>query len=190
MTDNPMTAASGVREIIAKHKTWFTVLGVCLIILGILAIIFPLLGTIVAKTFLGWLFLIGGVVQVVHAFSTAKWSAFFFNLLVGILYIVVGAWLAFLPLAGILTLTILLSAMFIVQGVLEIAMGFRLRPNSGWGWVLVAGILALVVGVLIFLELPGSAAWAIGLLAGINLISSGWAYVFMAMAAGKETPAS
>jgi uncharacterized membrane protein HdeD (DUF308 family) len=182
-TGNPM---GNMRGIVTEHRSWFMILGICLVILGIVAIVFPLLSTIVVKTFIGWLFLIGGVIQVIHAFSTQKWGAFFFNLLVGILYVFVGGWLAFFPLTGILTLTILLSALFIVQGIVEILMSFRLRPHGGWGWVLVSGILAFVVGILIFSELPSSAAWAIGLLAGINLLSSGWAYFFLALAAGKR----
>jgi uncharacterized membrane protein HdeD (DUF308 family) len=178
--------AEKVEAVVAESRTWFMILGVLLIILGIVAIFFPMMMTIAAKIFFGWLLLIGGVVQVVHAFSTQKWSAFFFDLLVGILYVFVGAWLAFFPLTGIITLTILLAAAFVAQGVLELVMAFRLRPMEGWVWILVAGLLALVAGILIFAQLPSSAIWAIGLLTGINLLSSGWAYLFLALAAGKK----
>jgi uncharacterized membrane protein HdeD (DUF308 family) len=179
-------AAQAVEAIAAEHRTWFMILGIVLIVLGTAAIFFPFVTTIAAKIALGWLFLIGGIVQIFHAFSTQKWSAFFFNLLVGLLYLVAGAWLAFLPLAGIITLTILLAAMFIAQGVLEAVMAFQLRPRQGWVWVLIAGLVALAVGVLIFAQLPSSAVWAIGLLVGINMISSGWAYFFLALAVGKK----
>lgn len=157
-----------------------------LIILGVAAIAFPLLTTIAAKIALGWLFLIGGVVQIAHAFSTRQWSEFFFDLLVGLLYLIAGGWLALFPLTGIVTLTVLLAALFIAQGVLEGLMAFRMRPAAGWLWMLIAAIAAFAVGVLIIAHLPSSAAWAIGLLVGIKLIMSGWAYLFLTMAATKR----
>ncbi|MGE4246777.1 MAG: HdeD family acid-resistance protein, partial [Parvibaculaceae bacterium] len=157
-----------------------------LIVLGTGAILFPFITTIAAKIFLGWLFLIGGVVQIAHAFSTKGWSEFLLSLLIGLLYAVAGAWLAFLPLTGIITLTILLAVLFIFEGVMEVGIAIRMRPQNGWGWMLAAGIVAILVGVLIIAQLPSSATWAIGLLVGINMISTGWAYLFLAMAAGKS----
>lgn len=180
-------AGGFLHEVVAERRAWFMVLGIVLVVLGLVALAFPLLTTIAAKTFLGWLFLIGGVVQIFHAFSTHKWGAFFFNLLVGVLYIFTGAWLAFFPLAGIVTLTVLLAAMFIAQGILEVVMAFRVQALKGWTWVLVSGLIALAVGVLIFAQLPSSAAWAIGLLVGINMVSSGWAYFFLALGARRNS---
>jgi uncharacterized membrane protein HdeD (DUF308 family) len=175
--------AQTAQAVAAEHRTWFAVLGVVLIALGLVAIAFPFVTTIAAKIFLGWLFLIGGVVQVVHAFSTQRWSAFFFDLLVGFIYVVAGAWLAFFPLTGIITLTIVLAALFIVEGVLEAGMAFRIRPKRGWAWLLVSGIVAIAVGVLIFAGLPSTAVWAVGLLVGINLLTSGLSYVLLASTA-------
>ena len=132
-TYNPSQLTS-VQAAIAENRTWFMILGILLIILGVGAIAFPFLTTIAAKTFLGWLFLIGGIVQIVHAFSTQKWSQFFLNMLIGALYVIVGGWLAFFPLAGILTLTVLLAAMFIAQGILESAWRFACaRTKAGFG---------------------------------------------------------
>ena len=185
--ETPTPAAlETVETAVAENRTWFIVLGICLIILGIVAIAFPFMTTIAAKVLLGWLFLIGGFVQIVHSFATQKWSAFFLNLLIGLLYIVAGGWLAFYPLTGILTLTIMLAALFMVQGVMEMIMGFQLRPQTGWGWLIFSGLLALIVGIMIFAGLPGSAVWVLGLMVGINMITSGWAYLFLAMAADKK----
>ncbi len=184
--------AVAMQQAVVENRTWFMILGIVLVILGIVAIIFPFMATIAAKIFLGWLFLIGGVVQVVHAFSTQKWGAFILNLLIGLLYVVAGGYLAFFPLSGIFTLTILLAALFIAEGVLQIIMAFRVRDHSGWGWILFSGIVAVAVGVLIWANLPSSAVWAIGLLVGVNMITSGWAFFFLALAAGKAaagTPA-
>ena len=84
---------------------------------------------------------------------------------------------------GILTLTLLLAVTFILQGLLELGMAFRLRPATGWLWMLIAGIVAIVVGLMLIADLPGSATWAIGLLVGINLIMSGIAYLLVPLAA-------
>ena len=182
MANQSMGSTASLPAMIAEHRTWFMILGVVLLILGVLAIIFPFATTIAAKVALGWLFLIGGVVQVIQSFSTQKWSGFLLNLVVGVLYLLAGAWLAFFPLTGIITLTIFLAALFIVNGVLEIGMGFRIRNHSGWFWMLLSGIIGVVLGVLLFAGLPGTATWAIGLVVGINLVTSGLAYILLPMA--------
>ena len=166
---------------ISENRTWFIIFGILLIVLGTLGIVFPFLTTIAAKIFLGWLFLIGGMVQIVHAFSARGWSEFFLDLLMGVLFLIGGGWLAFFPLTGIITLTIFLAAMFVVQGIIETAMALRMRPYKGWIWMLLAGIVALAAGFLILAQLPSSATWAIGLLVGINLIMTGWAYLLLPM---------
>jgi len=177
---------TSVRASISEHRSWFMILGGVLILLGVIAVAFPLITTIAAKIFLGWIFLVSGLVQIVQGFSTKKWNEFFLNVLVGVLYIVAGGWLAFFPLTGVLTLTLLLAFMFIVQGVIEVGMALRLRPVEGWVWMLIAGAIAGAVSIMILAKLPSSAAWAIGLLVGVNMISSGWAYFFLALAAGKK----
>jgi uncharacterized membrane protein HdeD (DUF308 family) len=180
------------RRLIAEKWGWFLALGIVLILAGLVAIAFPLLGTIAVKIMLGWLFLIGGVMMIMHAFQAPGWQGFLWELLVGILYAVAGAYLAFFPLTGLLTLAILLAVMFIIEGVFEVIQAFRVRPHEGWGFLLLSGIAALAVGVLITLSLPSSAEWALGLLAGINLLFSGWSYVFLALAGRRahETAAA
>jgi uncharacterized membrane protein HdeD (DUF308 family) len=152
-----------------------------LVILGIAAIAFPFLSTIAAKIAIGWIFLVAGVVEVIHAFYVKRWAGFFWNLLIGLLYIVAGAWLAFFPLTGVLTLTIVIAALFIAEGIMEFIMGLRMRPHDGWGWVVFSGLVAVAAGLLIALSLPASAVWALGLLAGINLLFSGWSFIYLAL---------
>lgn len=170
------------KQLISEKWGWFLALGIVLILAGIAAIAFPLLSSIAAKLVLGWLFIIGGVMMIVHAFQAPGWSGFLWELLIGILYAVVGGYLAFFPLSGLLTLTLLIAALFIAEGIFEAIMAFRVRPHEGWVWLLLSGIAALAVGVIIAMGLPESAVWAIGLLVGINLLFSGWSYVFLALA--------
>lgn len=181
----PQTSVAGNAPVAgtAKSKFWFYLLGIVLILLGLAAIGSPFLTTIAAKVFFGWLVLIGGVLQVAHAFGTREWSEFLLDLLGGAVFVIVGAWLAFFPLTGILTLTLLLALTFIVQGILELGMAFRLRPRTGWIWMLIAGVVAIVAGLMLIADLPGSATWAIGLLVGVNLIMSGVAYLLVPSAA-------
>jgi len=170
------------RRLIAEKWGWFLALGIVLILVGFAAIIFPFVATVAAKTVLGWLFLIGGVFMVIHAFSAQGWQGVVWSLLIGILYLIAGGYLAFFPLTGLLTLAFLLIILFAAEGVFEVIMAFRVRPHEGWGFMLLSGIAALAVAFLIAMALPSSATWALGLLVGINLLFSGWSYVFLALA--------
>lgn len=170
------------KQLITDKWGWFLALGIVLILAGLAAIAFPFLSSIAAKVVLGWLFLIGGVMMIVHAFQAPGWGGFLWEVLIGLLYVVVGAYLAFFPIAGLLTLTIVIAALFIAEGIFEAIMAFRIRPHEGWIWLLLSGIAALAVGVIIAMGLPESAVWALGLLVGINLLFSGWSYVFLALA--------
>jgi uncharacterized membrane protein HdeD (DUF308 family) len=170
-----------------EHWGWFLALGIVLVIAGIAAIAFPFLSTIAAKIAIGWIFLIAGIAEIIHGFFVPRWSGFFWNVLIGLLYLLVGGWLAFFPLTGILTLTIVIAALFIAEGIMELIMGFRLRPHEGWGWLIFSGLVAIAAGALIAFNLPSSAVWALGLLAGINLLFSGWSFIFLALS-GRRLP--
>ena len=186
-------AIAAARRAIAERWGWFLALGIVLLLAGVAAIAFPLLSTIAAKIALGWIFLAGGAMLAIHAFSIKEWPGFLLGLLIGLLYLVAGGWLAFFPFTGIVTLTILLAALFLAEGVLEAIMAVRVRPHEGWGWLLLSGLVAIAVGVLIAYELPSSATWAIGLLAGVNLLSTGASFVVLALAGrriGQGTPAT
>ncbi len=169
------------RQEIARHWGWFLTLGILLGLIGRAAIAFPFLSTLAAKIAIGWIFLVAGVVEVFHAFYVKRWAGFFWNLLIGLLYIAAGVWLAFFPLTGILTLTIVIAALFIAEGIMKLIMGFRMRPHEGLGWVIFSGLVAIAAGLLIALSLPTSAVWALGLLAGINLLFSGWSFIYLAL---------
>jgi uncharacterized membrane protein HdeD (DUF308 family) len=175
-------AVAAAKQTVADHWGWFLTLGIALVVAGIAAIMFPLVSTIAAKIALGWIFLATGIVMIIHAFSIQKWGGFLMELLLGVLYLFAGGWLAFFPFTGIITLTIVLAALFLAEGVLEVIMGFRVRPHEGWGWLVFSGLVAVAVGLLIAAELPSSAVWAIGLLVGVNLLTTGISFIVMAFA--------
>ena len=171
---------------IGEHWIGYLVLGAVLVLVGIAAIAFPLLSSIAAKIALGWIFVVSGAAIILHAFSAGDWRGFFFNLLIGLLHLIVGGYLALLPLSGILTLTVLIAALLVADGLLEVGMALRLRPHTGWGWVLVSGLVAIVAGALIFSQLPGSAVWTIGLIVGVKMIFAGWSFITLAIAGRKS----
>ena len=110
--------------------------------------------------------------------------------MVGIIYFIGGLWLAFFPLAGIVSLTVFIAILFLIEGVLEIVMGIQMRPKLGWGWMLVSGIIAAFLGAMIVSGLPGTATWTIGTMVGVNLISSGAAFLAIAAGAKRATETS
>jgi uncharacterized membrane protein HdeD (DUF308 family) len=179
-----------VESQIARHWVWYLILGIVLSLGGIAAIAFPFLSTITAKLALGWIFLVTGVVTVVHGFSIGNWRGFFWNLLIGILYVIAGAYLVLLPLAGIVTLTLLIAVVLLADGILEIIMAYRLRPHSGWGWVLASGVAAIIAGVLIASQLPSSATWVIGVLVGIKMIMAGSSFIALALGSHQHHPST
>lgn len=164
----------------AKKLTW---LGIALIFLGVLAVVFPLATTIAAKVFIGWLFLFAGAFQIWQSFSIREWGGFLWNLLIGVLYFLAGGWLAFDPFAGIIGMTVLLAITFIAQGIMEAAIANNLRPKAGWGWMMFSGLVGVLAGVLIISGLPSTAVWAVGLVVGLNMISSGFAFYALGTAA-------
>ena len=180
------SAIEAARAQIKQNWGWFLALGIVFVLAGLAAIAFPLLSTIATKIALGWIFLAGGVLMILHAFSASGWRGFLLGLLIGVLYVVAGGWLAFFPFTGIITLTILLAALFLAEGVLEVIMAFRVRPHEGWGWLLLSGLVAIAVGVMIAMQLPSSAAWAIGLLTGINLLMTGASFIALALAGRRS----
>jgi uncharacterized membrane protein HdeD (DUF308 family) len=180
-------ALSASREAVRRGSTWFLVLGILWVVLGALAIIAPLAAALAIQTLIGVLLLVGGIAQIVHAFRSRGWGAFGWHLLSAVAEVVAGALLLFFPLQGVLTLTLILAALFIAVGVVKILAALRNRDTDGWVWLLVSGILSILVGLLIWARWPYSAEWAIGVLVGIEFIFSGWALIMIAMAGRRLT---
>jgi uncharacterized membrane protein HdeD (DUF308 family) len=175
-----------VQSTIKEHWVLFLIEGLVLVVLGLAAILVPVLATITFTIFIGWLFLISGVVGL----ATTLWMhqrvpGFWWSLLSALIGIAAGVLLLVWPITGSLSLTLVLSAFFIVEGVASImyAIEHRNQLSGRWGWMLVSGIVDLVLAGIIIAGLPGTAFWALGLLVGINLLFGGVALIGMAFAA-------
>jgi len=181
--DTEASAPIKVPDKLREHLGWFIGLGLGLLILGILAVMVPLVATLTVALLIGILFLIGGIMMIVHAVIWRKKHTFVTDIIIGVIYGVVGLLLLAYPLRGAFTLTLLLTAFFFASGLFKIIHAFRVRPASNWGWVLFSGILSLVLGVLLFAGLPLTAFWAPGLMVGIELIFTGWSLLMVSWAA-------
>ena len=175
---------------IREHWGLFLTEGIILVVLGLLAIIVPPIATIAVTIFLGWLFLISGIVGLVTTFWARHAPGFWWSLLSAVLAIAAGIVLLGWPIPGAVSLTLLLIAFFIIEGVLSILYAFEHKKElSGrWGWMLISGIIDLILAAIIWGGLPGTAAWALGLLVGINMLFGGSAMIAMAMHARSADP--
>jgi len=167
-------------------------LGILLLVLGVIAICFPLASSLAAAIWVAWLLVIGGAVLLVHAIRSRQESGFWFKLLWAIVYLVAGLLLLASPVSGVLTLTLVLAVLWIVEGATAIALAFRLKPTSPWGWVLFDGIVTVLLGLLVWIGWPGNAPWLLGLFLGISLLSTGISVLLfgLALRSGSFRPGS
>ena len=176
---------NAVSGAIRAHWKLFLIEGIVLVVLGFAAILVPAIATLAFTLVIGWLFLISGVVGLITTFYMRNAPGFWWSLLSAIVGIAAGVVLLRWPISGTLSLTFVLIAFFVIEGILTImyALDHRNQLSSRWGWMLASGIVDLILAGIIFAGLPESAAWALGLLVGINLVFGGTAMIGMAMAA-------
>ena len=170
-------------DVLSRNWRWLLALAILLLVLGLMAIAAPVYATFAVQVLLGWILIIGGIGQGVHAFMARGWGGFLLELLSAFLYLAVGVLLLVNPVEGALALTIVLAAFLLVEGVFKIVMAWRVRGHPRWGWLLASGVLSLILGALIWAEWPSSALWVIGLLVGVHLLFTGWALIMLALAA-------
>jgi uncharacterized membrane protein HdeD (DUF308 family) len=176
----------------AIHEHWQLLLaeGIILFILGVAAIVIPLVAGLVTTVFVGLMLFAAGIVGLVATFRGPRVPGFWWSLLSAIAAIIAGGIMLWNPAVGLVSLTTLLIAYFIVDGVLTIILSLQHRKElSGrWQWLLVNGILDLVIAGLIIAGVPTSFAWALGLLVGIDLVFGGSSLMAMALAARDDAP--
>lgn len=188
MSETTRSTDTVSQSISTFERSWreLMIAGAMLAIIGVLAIIFPFVTSVSLSILLGALLVGGALVHVAHAFSASGWSGAVWQVLLAIVYALAGVALLANPVVGLTTLTILLIAYFVVAGIVELFMAFQVRGESRWGWLLVSGVISLVLAGLLWASWPSSAAWAIGLLFGVNLLASGISMIAMAMSRREE----
>ncbi len=181
------------RASVATNWAWFLLLGIVLIACGAAAVILPVASSFAASVVLGVALAISGVVKIVEALQVHAWAGYIWQMLVGAVEIVGGILIYLNPWAGALAITLLIALVFLVQGLLQIGLAFRVRPRAGWGWFLLAGLIALCVTAVMVMKLRYTSFYTPGTAGGIALIVAGCAYLAIALtnrrAARQETPA-
>ena len=172
---------------VRSHWWWFLLLGSLLLLCGTLALAFPLITSRFAISVLSIVLLVAGVATLVGAFWTGKWSGFLVQVLVGILYLAAGFVVSDRPLLSILLVTVYVAVSFMVMGIFRIMAAMVIRFPQ-WGWTLLNGGVTFLVGLVIYRQLPFSALWVIGLLVGLEMLFSGWAWIMLALAI-RQIPA-
>src|SRR6201981_1671462 len=169
-------------DIVRHASTWSILWGVLLIVFGMLAVGSPFLAAVAVSAVIAWLIIFAGVVHLILAFHVHRAGSMIWKLLVGLAYLFFGGYLILHPVLGVASLTLVLASLFLIEGILNIVLFFKMRSVGGSSWVLVDGIITLLLGLMIYMQWPSSSAWAIGTLVGVSMILSGIARVSLSLA--------
>ena len=176
-------SSTTVGTIVKKSVGLSIGLSVLMIVAGFLAIALPQVAGITVNLLVAWLLVFSGCAHLAFAWQTRATGGMLWGLLMGILYIFVGAYLLLRPVAGLASLTLALAIYLFAEGVLELILSFVLRPMPGSGWLLFDGVITLILGVMIWRTWPSSTEWVIGTLVGISILFSGVTRLMLSLAA-------
>jgi uncharacterized membrane protein HdeD (DUF308 family) len=183
---NTSAAGMPLGRVAGFSKGW----AVVLIVLGFLALALPFEAGIAIAIAVAILVIAAGVIHLAGTLAARTTGAFFWRLLVGCAYLICGVYLLLHPRLNLLSLTLLLAALFFIEGIFHIITYFKLRPARGSGWILFDGIITVLIALMIWRSWPSSAIWAVGTLIGINLLMSGFTRLMYSSAIGRigQTP--
>ncbi|SHN87210.1 HdeD family acid-resistance protein [Bradyrhizobium erythrophlei] len=185
MTHDNAELPTKMRDAVREHWKALLIEGILLSIFGLAAIVVPPAASLAVTILLGWLFLISGIAGLALTFWARELPGFWWSLISAALAVLAGLILLAQPAQGTLTLTIVVGAYFLAEGVATImyALEHRRELSGRWSWMLIAGLMDILIAAIIITGLPGSALWAIGLLVGINLLFGGATLIGVALAA-------
>ena len=175
-------SATSAGAIVKKAVGWSIGLSVLMIVAGFLAIAVPQAAGIAVNILVAWLLVFSGAAHLVFAWHTRTTGGMLWELLLGVLYIFIGAYLLFHPVAGLASLTLALAIYLFAEGVLELILSFRIRM-PGSRWLLFDGIITLILSALIWRTWPSSTEWVIGTLVGISMLFSGISRLMLSLTA-------
>ena len=188
MTTHTMTADMfGGGDSAKSYRGWIIFAGIAMLLTGTAAVIYNVTATFASVIAFGWLLLLVGATQIVHAFQVRSWSGFFLYLLDGIIRAAVGTMLVIYPGIGAEALTLVLSLYFIVGGLFKTFASIALQFPS-WGWSVASGLVSVALGVMLVMQWPIASLWFIGFAVGLDLMLYGWALLMFASAVNKLSP--
>ncbi|MFO1310813.1 MAG: DUF308 domain-containing protein [Burkholderiales bacterium] len=158
---------------VRKAGAWVIVWGFLLIVTGFIAILKPGIAALAFELLLGWLLIFAGIVEGIYAVQERAKEGFRFKLLTAILTLLLGVLLLFRPGLGIASIALMIGAFLFAHGISSVMLGFKLKPQQGWGWVLFDGILSIIIALLIASGWPDSSVGFMGTLIGISMMYGG-----------------
>ncbi|MDI1478178.1 DUF308 domain-containing protein [Polyangium sp. y55x31] len=180
-----ITVVGQVEDVVRKNRAWFFGLGVAFMVLGVILLLMPVIASVATAFVLGWVMVIAGIFQGFHAVRNHGWRGAGWSLVGSVLLVIAGALVAAFPLTGTLTLTLTLAAFFAANGVVKLIRAVQNRRIPAWGWLFFDGLISLALGVLIAVGWPSTAAWALGMLVGIDLLLGGTSMILIGLSAGS-----
>lgn len=170
-------ANGDLRKLIAnainRNRTRYLIVGALLVAVGIISIIFPVVSTFATVFVIGWLLVIAGIVQGAHAMSYHETGAKIIGILIALVTLVAGLMIVYNPLIGTLSITMMITIYFLMDGIFRILAALRIRPHGGWSIMLLNGVVSLAMAFILFFALPGGALWVLGVLLGVNFVFMG-----------------
>jgi len=166
---------------VRRNWFWYFALGVLFVFGGVFAFYVPFEASVAVTLIVGAFFLAGGVVGIIQTFMMdADWKGRLIHMIISILNIVAGLFLLFKPLEGLITLTLIVLLNMVIGGALRMVLGFQVRPEPGWGWLLGGGAVSILAAIYLFTQFPDISLVLLGIFAGVSLISEGVAYIMFA----------
>lgn len=172
-----------------RNWIWLLILGIALMVLGTIALVTAVPFTVASVLLFGVLLVTGGLLHAFQAFGARDWTGVAVHLVLGLLYLVVGGVLMANPIGGAVSLTLVLGIFLLAAGIFRAVLALQMRPARNWGWLLLSGVIALVLGLVILAGWPGTGLWVIGLFVGIEFLVSGWGLVMFALGS-RSVPTS
>ena len=160
---------------------WLKGVGTALLLLGALSIIMPYIGTLTVNMLVAVVLLISGGMHLAYALKMRKWRVTTWEILTALVFLLTGCLFAVYPQSGAFALTLLLGIFFMIIGLFKIMLALAWRMRPGWGMIVIAGFLSILLGLLMIGGLPATAVWAIGLMLGIELVFSGATLIALGM---------
>ncbi len=168
---------AAIQNALKSHTTAFLGSGILFLAVGTAAILLPVFGTFLAETLLGIMMILSGFLYCGLSFQLRGFWNVVWMFIAGLLTIAAGLILWFYPTQSILTLTLFLSAYFIVTGVFKVIHALQHRAINGWVWSVVSAIASILLGGMVWWGFPETALWTLGLLFGIDLVFYGWTLI-------------
>jgi uncharacterized membrane protein HdeD (DUF308 family) len=169
-----------MRETVKRHSLWYLVQGALMVLGGVVALVYPIVSSVGVVLFLGWILILGGIVQGISLIGANEVPHFWLQLVSVVLSVIVGLLFIRNPGEGLLALTLLLIVFFMVEGFSKLIFALTIRPFPNWGWVLASGVIGILLSFYLWANLPVTAIWLLGVLIGIQLICEGAALGYLA----------